>query len=65
MACDLLLAIGITLALLMLLMMMAPQQAQGHLAGWLQRLSQRPSRLWTIGVGLIIALSLLRWPLQR
>lgn len=64
MARDLLLAIGVPLALLLLLMM-ALQQGQGHLPGWLQRLSQRPSRLWNIGVGLIIALSLLRWLLQR
>jgi hypothetical protein len=31
----------------------------------LGRLSERPSWLWNIGIGLIIGLSLLRWLLQR
>ena len=36
-----------------------------QLPAWLQRLAERPSWLWNIGIGLIIGLSLLRWLLQR
>jgi hypothetical protein len=32
---------------------------------WLQRLSDRPAWIWNVGIGLLIALSLLRWLLQR
>ena len=32
---------------------------------WLGRPAQRPSWLWNIGIGLILTLSLLRWPLLR
>ncbi len=61
---DLLLAIGIPLGLL-LLAILALEQWRDSLPGWIQQLSDRPSRLWNIGVGLIIGLSLLRWLLQR
>jgi len=61
---DLLLAIGIPLALL-LLATLTLERWQGRLPTWLQRLSDHPSRLWTIGVGVVIGLSLLRWLLQR
>ncbi len=30
-----------------------------------QRLSERPSLIWNIGIGLTITLSFLRWLLQR
>lgn len=64
MARDLLLAIGIPLGLL-LLALLALEQWRDSLPGWMQQLSERPSRLWNIGVGLIIGLSLLRWLMQR
>jgi len=32
---------------------------------WLQRIKQRRSLIWKIGIGLIILLSFLRWLLQR
>lgn len=64
MAHDLLLALVLPLALL-LLAVLALEQWQDRLPDWLRRLSSRPSRLWNIGVGLIIALSLLRWLLHR
>ncbi|MBC1260800.1 hypothetical protein FQK07_05850 [Synechococcus sp. BSF8S] len=64
MAWDLVLAIGIPIALLLV--------ATGVLERWgellpprLQHLSNRSSLIWNTGVGLIIALSLLRWLLQR
>jgi hypothetical protein len=37
----------------------------GKSSPWLQRLAERPSGLWSTGIGLIIGLSLLRWLLQR
>jgi hypothetical protein len=61
---ELVLAIGIPLALL-LLAVLALQQWGDRLPPWLQRLAERPSWLWNAGVGLIIGLSLLRWLLQR
>ena len=61
---ELVLAIGIPLALL-LLAMLAMEQWGDRLPAWLQRLAKRPSRLWNAGIGLIIGLSLLRWLLQR
>ncbi|MCP9911417.1 hypothetical protein KBZ15_16100 [Cyanobium sp. BA20m-p-22] len=48
---ELVLAIGIPLALLLLAVP--------------QRLAERPSWLWNTSIGLIIVLSLLRWLLQR
>ncbi len=61
---ELVLAIGIPVALL-LLALLALKHWGDRLPRWLQRLSQRPSLLWNTGVGLIIGLSLLRWLLQR
>ena len=61
---ELLLAIGLPLALV-LLAVLALEQWGDHLPPWLQRLSERPSWLWNAGVGLIIGLSLLRWWLRR
>jgi hypothetical protein len=61
---ELLLAIGLPLALL-LLGVMALEQAGDHLPDWLQRLSKRSGLVWNIGLGLIIALSALRWLLRR
>jgi hypothetical protein len=61
---DLVLAIGIPLALL-LLAVLAMEQWGDQLPHWLQRLAKRPSWIWSTGIGLIIGLSLLRWLLQR
>ena len=61
---ELVLAIGIPLVLL-LLAVLAMEQWSDQLPTWLQRLAERPSWLWNIGIGLIISLSLLRWLLQR
>lgn len=61
---ELMLAIGLPLALL-LLAILALEQWGDRLPPWLRSLSQRPSMLRNIGVGLIIGLSLLRWLLQR
>ncbi|WP_231596995.1 MULTISPECIES: hypothetical protein [unclassified Synechococcus] len=61
---ELVLAVGIPLALL-LLAVLALRQWRDRLPPWLQRFAERPSWLWNAGVGLIIGLSLLRWLLQR
>ena len=61
---ELVLAIGLPVALLVLAVL-ALEQWGDRMPAWLQRLSQRPSRLWNIGIGLIIGLSLLRWLLRR
>jgi hypothetical protein len=61
---DLVLAIGIPLALL-LLAVLAMEQWGDRLPAWVQRLAERPSWFWNTGIGLIIGLSLLRWLLQR
>jgi hypothetical protein len=60
---ELVVAIGIPLGLL-LLAVLALEHWADRLPPWLQRLADRPSRLWNTGVGLIIGLSLLRWLLQ-
>jgi hypothetical protein len=44
---------------------LALEQWRDQLPSWLQRLAERPSWLWHIGIGLIISLSLLPWLLQR
>ena len=61
---ELLLAIGIPLALL-LLAVLALERWGNQLPHWLQRINQRRSLIWNIGIGMIIVLSLLRWLLQR
>lgn len=60
---DLLLAIGIPTALLLLFTLLL--QRGTPLPAWLQRLTERSDWLWTAGVGLLITLSFLRWLLQR
>ncbi len=61
---ELVLAIGIPLALL-LLAVLALERWGNQLPPWLQRINQRRSLIWNIGIGMIIVLSLLRWLLQR
>lgn len=61
---EIVLAIGIPMALLVLAVL-ALQQWRDQLPPWLQHLAERPSWLWNTGTGLIIGLSLLRWLLQR
>jgi hypothetical protein len=61
---ELVLAIGIPLALLVLAVL-ALERWGGQLPPWLQRISERRSLIWNTGIGLIIVLSLLRWLLQR
>jgi hypothetical protein len=61
---DLVLVIGIPLAVL-LLAVLAMEQWGDRLPAWLQRLAERPAWLWNTGIGLIIGLSLLRWWVQR
>ena len=61
---ELVLAIAIPLVLL-LLFTTALERGGDRLPAWLQRLAQRPSRIWNTGIGLILGLSLLRWLLQR
>jgi hypothetical protein len=61
---ELLLAIGIPLALL-LLAVLALERWGNRLPPWLQRINHRRSLIWNIGIGMIIVLSLLRWLLQR
>jgi hypothetical protein len=60
----LLLALGLPL-LLLLGFTLWLEQRQGRLPGWLAALSSRDATLWTIGVGLLIGLSLLRVLLGR
>jgi hypothetical protein len=61
---ELVLAIGLPVALL-LLAVLALEHWGDRMPRWLQRLSKRPSLIWNGGIGLIIGLSLLRWLLQR
>lgn len=61
---ELVLAIGLPVALL-LLAVLALEHWGDRMPCWLQRLAERPSWLWNTGIGLIIGLSLLRWLLQR
>jgi hypothetical protein len=57
-------AITIPLQVL-LLAVLAQGRWSDRLPPWLQRLAERPSRLWNTGLGLILCLSLLRWVMQR
>jgi hypothetical protein len=61
---ELLLAIGIPLALL-LLAVLALERWGNQLPPWLQRINLQRSLIWNIGIGMMIVLSLLRWLLQR
>lgn len=61
---ELVLALALPL-LVVLLALLALERWGDRLPEWLWRLGERPSRLWNIGIGLIIGLSLLRWLLQR
>jgi len=61
---ELVLAIGIPLALLWLAAL-ALQRWGDQLPPWLQRINQRRSLIWNTGIGMIIVLSLLRLLLQR
>jgi len=61
---DLVLAIGIPLALL-LLVMLALERCVNQLPPWLQSINLQRSLIWNFGIGMIIVLSLLRWLLQR
>jgi hypothetical protein len=61
---DLFLSIGIPLTLLLLAMLALVHRGY-QLPPWLQRILQRRTLIWNIGIGLIIFLSLLRWLLQR
>jgi len=61
---ELVLALGIPLALLVL-GVLALERWGGQLPPWLQRINKRRSLIWYTGIGLIIVLSLLRWLLQR
>jgi len=60
---ELVLAIGIPLALLVLAVL-AMEHWGDRLPAWLRRLAKRPSWPWNTCIGLIIGLSLLRWLLQ-
>jgi hypothetical protein len=60
----LLIALGFPLLLLVGFTVLL-EQRRGHLPGWLAALSSRDARLWNIGVGLLIGLSLLRVLLGR
>jgi len=60
MARDLVLAIGIPVALLLMFTLLL-EHWRDRLPPWLQRLSKRPSLIWNAGIGLIITLSFLRW----
>ena len=61
---ELVLAIGIPLAMLFLVML-ALERCGNQLPPWLQRINLQRSLIWNIGIGMIIVLSLLRWLLQR
>jgi hypothetical protein len=64
MAGELVLAIGIPVALLLIFTLLLEHWGE-RLPSWLRGLSRRPSLIWNVGVGLIIALSALRWLLKR
>jgi hypothetical protein len=61
---DLSIALGIPLVLGTISLWLYDRHRE-HLPRWLQRLSSRQARLWNIGVGLIIFLSLLRYLLSH
>ena len=61
---DLVLAVGIPVALLLIFTLLLEQWGE-RMPSWLRGLSRQPSLIWNVGVGLIIALSALRWLLKR
>jgi hypothetical protein len=61
---DLLLAIAIPL-LVLLSFSLALERWGNRLPSWMERLLGHSSRIWNIGICLIVALSLLRWLLNR
>lgn len=62
---DLLLALGLPLALLVLALLLLERQGTANLPAWLRALQRRRPLIWNSGIGLVIALSLLRWLLNR
>lgn len=64
MSTELFLALVIPLVLLLLAALLL-ERNQGRLPAWLEGLSRRQSWIWNGGIGLIIALSLLRFLLGR
>jgi hypothetical protein len=50
---------------LLWLEVMTLEEAGDHLPSWLYRLSEGSGLVWTIGLGLIITQSALRWLLGR
>jgi hypothetical protein len=64
MAADLLLALGLPLALLVLATAFL-LRSERPLPAWLEGLRRHQALLWNTGVGLIIGLSALRWLLGR
>lgn len=61
---DLLLAITGPL-LVLLLFSLALEHWGNRLPSWMERLLGHSSRIWNIGICLLVALSLLRWLLNR
>jgi hypothetical protein len=61
---DLVIALGIPL-FLVLAGLLAMEHWGDALPPWLKTLSRRRAWVWNSGVGLMIALSLLRWRLRR
>jgi hypothetical protein len=61
---DLLLAIAVPVTVL-LLFSLALERWGNRLPGWMKGLLGRSSLIWNIGICLIVALSLLRWLLNR
>ncbi len=60
----LLIALGVPLLLLLGFTLLL-EQRQGRLPGWFAALSRHDAQLWSIGVGLLISLSLVRYLLGR
>lgn len=60
----LLIALGVPLLLLLGFTLLLEKRG-GRLPAWLAALSRHDAQLWTIGVGLLISLSLLRYLLGR
>jgi hypothetical protein len=61
---DLLIALGLPLLLLLVVVTLL-ERGGGGLPASLQRLTRHTPLLWSVGMVLIIGVSLLRWLLQR